>query len=150
MLFCNCAIDTRWNLPTPLIIRFHKKNNKILSLILKMGPKQNEKSVAGFMKESKFTLQSFYNIKYHMSPTPIGCFLSTYIRFIFLLLLFLQEELIMRNQMQVQHLLKKRDSENISVASVGALEYFWINKYLCTFIYWLRGYFSRKNLQSEV
>lgn len=90
-----------------------------------MGPRHNEKSVAGIMKESKFTLQSFYNITYHMSPTPIGCFLSRYIRFIFLLLLFLQEELIMRNQMQVQYLLKKYcSSENIMVMSIGALEYF--------------------------
>lgn len=108
MLFCNCAIDTRWNLPTPLIIRFQQKNKiKFLSLTLKMHSGHNEKSVAGITKESKFTLQSFYNITHHMSPTPIGCFLSRYIKFIFLLLLFLQEELIMRNQMQAQHLLKK-------------------------------------------
>lgn len=78
-----------------------------------MGPKHNEKSVAGVMKEYKFTLQSFYNIKHHMSPTPIAWFLSTYIRFMFLLLLFLQEELIMRNQMQVQHLLKEIVTQKI-------------------------------------
>lgn len=78
-----------------------------------MGPKHNEKSVAGIMKKSKFTLQSFYNIKHHVSPTPIGCFLSTYIRFIVLLLLFLQEKLIMWNQMQVQHLLKEIVTQKI-------------------------------------
>lgn len=48
-----------------------------------------------------------------MSPTPIACFLSTYIRFMFLLLLLLQEELIMRNQMHVQHLLKEIVTQKI-------------------------------------
>lgn len=78
-----------------------------------MEPKHNKKSVAGIMKESKSTLQSLYNITNHMSPTPIGHFLSTYIRFIFFVAIVLTARACYRKQMQTQHLLKEIVTQKI-------------------------------------
>lgn len=87
-----------------------------------MEPKHNKKSVAGIMKESKSTLQSLYNITNHMSPTPIGHFLSTYIRFIFFAAVVLTARACYKETNANSTFIEGNcDSENIIVTWVGAL-----------------------------